>query len=943
MDRVPSDETLTESIKSLIISRNTPVTIAQLQRDYEELEGRKIPELKLQQLLKYNKTFHYLKPQNGQEEKFDVRYGARMNRVKPQRKFSQPPVVAAGRALKNPIIQRNRFPMTSAVNNLNINNNNIYQKNFNGNVKPIQKLTTPLSERLKRKGELSPEDIEVANNLNIPDTWFISPGNSFDKLTKYCQMKNIDLPEVKFLNNPLTKGSFKCQVTVNGKTYASYNDFFSTKSEAQEASCIVAINELKREEELSKNPLDSSNSVDIAQRIWQMIRNSIGGVFFKHIANLYIENYKLSLPENWSQHVVKPFDGQLFKLEINAFNEEILFAIGDGIVKEEHRISTFTEPTQNIPELEFPWKDKLWNVFVTNAFSPTDISARLIGSDYSDALDKLLNDIEIIMMSKKEKPTEIKVNYVYLTSIAECWHRIRVVEINDKEVNVICIDNGDYEWISIDDIYVCKQEFLTIAPQAFKVSLFGLEEFESGLNLTQLFEPLNYKSLVAEIMMTKEAYDTNKSKIKMILYDTSTDEDINLNESLMNSILQSVTTPTLSQKDSNQIIITNIGEDGIFCQLSNSSAHIQQLINNISKEELAQYRGLYADKSDKKKVYLIYDGRLKNWFRARIEKLMDSDSHLMYTIDHGYKTLVNVQDIYRLDKVSYVLSLYPSQVLKFGLFNVPFTEENRKRLLGLLPIGRSALAKVVTMSANNIPQVNLFVYITHNSESLMCNINEQFVQTLGPELQATSQDDAPLIKLERRQLKNNGGFITVFVSLVSSPMGFIIQLQDDLKELNGISNDLQKYCNISGKFTSLSDIQKGEVYAVYDEDSQKWIRASVESVIDQHFINCLFVDSGNFKTISLDKMRILPNKFRALPKLAMKARLYGVKPKYRDFSPDDAIYFKKLTENKSFPAVIKNIHLSDPYEKQEVYEVVLFGKNEKIHETLIKDGRALAN
>lgn len=66
----------------------------------------------------------------------------------------------------------------------------------------------------------------------------------------------------------------------------------------------------------------------------------------------------------------------------------------------------------------------------------------------------------------------------------------------------------------------------------------------------------------------------------------------------------------------------------------------------------------------------------------------------------------------------------------------------------------------------------------------------------------------------------------------------------------------------------------------------------------------------------------------------------GVKPKYKDFTPDDAIHFKKLTENKSFPAVIKNIS-SDPFEKQDIYDVVLFGKDDKIHEILIKEGRAL--
>lgn len=65
----------------------------------------------------------------------------------------------------------------------------------------------------------------------------------------------------------------------------------------------------------------------------------------------------------------------------------------------------------------------------------------------------------------------------------------------------------------------------------------------------------------------------------------------------------------------------------------------------------------------------------------------------------------------------------------------------------------------------------------------------------------------------------------------------------------------------------------------------------------------------------------------------------GVKPKHKDFTPDDAIHFKQLTENKSFPAVIKNI-ASDPFD-MELYEIVLFGKDEKIHEILFKEDRAL--
>lgn len=395
MDRTPSDDVLTESVKSLIISRKGPVTIPQLQRDYEELEGRKIPELKLQSILKYNKIFHYIKPVNGQEERYDVRYDvkARMNARPPQKLSRKPNQPMTTRSLKNPAVPRNRGPQLMPV----ANNNNVYQKNFNapnGNghvVKPLPKLTMPLSERLKKKGELSPEDIKAANCVNIPDSWFITTGTNFDKLIKYCNMKKIDKPELKFVNNPLQKGHpFACQITINGKTYMPY-DFVASKAEAQEACSKVAVEELKREEELSQNPIDISNDFDIAQKIWLMIRSSIGGVFFKHISNLYIEAYKLSLPESWCQ-IVKQFDGQLFKFEMNAFNEEILFSIGDGSI--DRPISPLVT-TQNIPELIFPWKDKLWNVFIMSAFSPNEICGRLIGSEYSDSLDKLLTDIEV--------------------------------------------------------------------------------------------------------------------------------------------------------------------------------------------------------------------------------------------------------------------------------------------------------------------------------------------------------------------------------------------------------------------------------------------------------------------------------------------------------------------------------------------------------------------
>lgn len=82
----------------------------------------------------------------------------------------------------------------------------------------------------------------------------------------------------------------------------------------------------------------------------------------------------------------------------------------------------------------------------------------------------------------------------------------------------------------------------------------------------------------------------------------------------------------------------------------------------------------------------------------------------------------------------------------------------------------------------------------------------------------------PLIQLESRKLKNNGEFIKIHVNLVSSPQCFVFQLQDDIDGLASMTTELQSFCNSSGNLSSLSDVKKGECYAIYDDEARKWVR-----------------------------------------------------------------------------------------------------------------------
>lgn len=88
----------------------------------------------------------------------------------------------------------------------------------------------------------------------------------------------------------------------------------------------------------------------------------------------------------------------------------------------------------------------------------------------------------------------------------------------------------------------------------------------------------------------------------------------------------------------------------------------------------------------------------------------------------------------------------------------------------------------------------------------------------------TRSPNDPLITLEKRKLKNNGEFINVHVILVSSPQCFVIQLQEDITGFNEMMTELQPFCNTSSKLASLSEVKKGESYAIYDEDTRKWVR-----------------------------------------------------------------------------------------------------------------------
>lgn len=77
----------------------------------------------------------------------------------------------------------------------------------------------------------------------------------------------------------------------------------------------------------------------------------------------------------------------------------------------------------------------------------------------------------------------------------------------------------------------------------------------------------------------------------------------------------------------------------------------------------------------------------------------------------------------------------------------------------------------------------------------------------------------------------------------------------------------------NNEFLTTECIEVGQYYAAQHADG-KWLRSTVERMFDGS-IHVSFCDYGEIAVLGIDKLKILPQDFRSLPKQAIKCRLYG--------------------------------------------------------------------
>lgn len=363
-----------------------------------------------------------------------------------------------------------------------------------------------------------------------PFAWDQEPGATPEQLLFRYGQSYGSLPVYKFFE---VRKRFQCKVTINGTVYRTYPNDYATEQESKSAVAQLAIDAIRRNETRQYAVCDGTDE-EIAAKIYDLLLPCQYGMLLDNIPKAFRDAHGSLLPKHWKL-IVQSHLTRLFKTEEIPSHSLNVFAVlpEEKLSEEARRMSTNA--------IELPWSEQYWDLYLTNPVSPDEIWARLIGPEYSDKMDDLMTTIEHAMATKKMKPKKITTGEYYLVEVDECWHRVRVEKIERAEGACQCffVDIGGTSSVPIDKIYSCSPGYLKLPSQAVQFSLQGLQDISDDNSSVEAYlqEHVSGKILIADVHTAKHEYEANDDDpagcrdkpIRITLYDTSTDENVDIN------------------------------------------------------------------------------------------------------------------------------------------------------------------------------------------------------------------------------------------------------------------------------------------------------------------------------------------------------------------------------------------------------------------------------
>uniref|UniRef100_A0A4W6EI41 Tudor domain containing 7 b n=1 Tax=Lates calcarifer TaxID=8187 RepID=A0A4W6EI41_LATCA len=591
------------------------------------------------------------------------------------------------------------------------------------------------------------------------------------------------------------------------------------------------------------------------------------------------------------------------------------------------RLSNHAVPSLQIPKEEYP------SVLVVEATNTNGVILRYIGEGYSQAQESMEDEMREFYGLDQSSPTPLSSpSSGQLVAVRaeeeEEILRAQVCEVMAEKVKVYYVDHGFSEVISKTKVFELHEKFFKLPFQATKCKLAGLEPFCQEPAVLKKFETMaSGRILLAEIL------ERGQTPL-VVLYDTSQDDDVNINAACMKALQdKTLASPLQVNSAYMNVTVSSVCSDGtIYCQLpSRGLAKLNEILENIETYFHSQVTSefLVSRPFCGKGCLARYKGK---WSRVEITNLHGSRVLDILFIDVGVQASVEVIELREIPPLFLRdLIAIPPQAVKCCLADLAVSVGSwtpdavqwlREKVLNITDCSMK-VAKVD--ETKRCIYVHLFT--DKNFHDPARSLNHQMAQS-------DLFKQQPDVFLTRNNMD-------VYVSVACHPGHFVLQPWRDMYKLVVLMGEMILYYNKTEE--KPLNIEKNQIYAAKVENN--WHRVLVKGVLTNGLVSVYELDYGKHELVSCTQLRPLIKEFRQLPFQGITAQLAGVKP--RQWSEEASIVFRNHVEKKPLVAQLEAIQeATNPWDRKLTVFLVDTSQEERdiwVHDIMAEFADELTN
>uniref|UniRef100_A0A673AMX0 Tudor domain containing 7 a n=1 Tax=Sphaeramia orbicularis TaxID=375764 RepID=A0A673AMX0_9TELE len=451
----------------------------------------------------------------------------------------------------------------------------------------------------------------------------------------------------------------------------------------------------------------------------------------------------------------------------------------------------------------------------------------------------------------------------------------------------------------------------------------GLEAFSSHPQVLSVLDTLAIGKIL--LMETLDPCQQNEMPV-VVLYDTSQDEDLNINsiclKALQDERMNSPLTVNVTYED---VCITNVCSDGIiYCQVpSRGASRLTKLLEEIEAFFISKMtsESLVSRPFSGKFCLARYKGK---WSRVEITDIHDNRVIEVLFIDFGVPATLEVTELREIPPLfRKVFAIIPPQATQCRLADLSIPKEGwspetvqwvKEAVLGS-KASKMKVMKVDEHKGNRLVYIYLFTGI--DSQELEDCLNHQLAQSdhcpgFNPVIksmpqadQGTEESSQPLQMPPSLELPQPGQCVDVFVPVAYHPGYFVLQPWQGFHKLVVLMGEMVLYYNQASTMAIPAEIKKGEVYAA--KIDKNWYRVVVKGILSSGLVSVYELDHGKHEVVHSAAFRPLIQEFRYFPFQAIAAQL-AVDDVPVDWSEDASKVFRNHVEKRALVAQVDHVH-----------------------------------